>query len=333
MSCDDRRSRGLFLRACAALSICALPLAAQPPGIRVTAQEASKLTGDDASTSNQCTTPLQGDVCMIFSFNGGSFSPGSHAREVAVTDAIIQQQTGYGNCVIRDLNAAVNIFHPSVGKLGVSIARSGEARNLYDPDLNGCGNTLNTRFDDEAAGTPDDCPPQPILRGEQALSALDGTRVDATWRLGVDNSTADNGTIQSWGFAADVDCQTTPDPPPPSECVPSPTTLCLNDNRFEVTASWRTNQNQSGQAFGVRLTSQTGYFWFFDPSNVELVVKVLDACSDPFNRYWVFSSGLTNVEVTLLVTDTETHQSKMYINQLNQTYETITDTDAFDTCP
>jgi hypothetical protein len=328
-----RRSRRFALGACAALLSCALPGAAASAGIRVTAQRASKLAGDDATTSNQCDTPLQGDVCMIFSFDGGAIGPGANAREVAVTDAVIQQQTGYANCVIRDLNPAVNIFHPSVGKLDVAIARAGEARHLYGPAASGCGNTLNTRFDDDGAALANACPPQPILRGDQALSTLDGTRVDTTWRLDVDNSTADDGSIQSWGFAADLDCQTAPDPPPPSECVPSPTTLCLNDNRFEVTASWRTNQNQSGQGFGVRLTAETGYFWFFDPNNVEVVVKVLDACADPFHRFWVFSSGMTNVEVTLLVTDTETHDSKMYINELDHTYKAVTDTDAFDSCP
>jgi len=311
----------------------ALPLAAEPPDIRVSADQLSKLSGDDATTGNQCTTPLQGDVCMHFSFNGGPFGPGESAREVVVTDGFIQQQTGYSNCVIRDLNAAVNIYHPTVGKLSVALERSGSARSLYGPNSAGCGNILNSRFDDEDAQAPDACPPQPILRAVQPLSAFDGARVDAAWRLDVANSTLQDGSIQSWGFAADVDCQTVPDPPPPSECVPSPTTLCLNDNRFEVTASWRTNQNQSGQGVGVRLTSETGYFWFFHPDNVEVTVKVLDACADPFHRFWVFSSGGTNVEVTLLVTDTKTHQSKMYINPLNRVYVTNTDTDAFDSCP
>jgi hypothetical protein len=116
-------------------------------------------------------------------------------------------------------------------------------------------------------------------------------------------------------------------------CVAGPTTLCLNANRFEVTASWRTGQNLVGQGVGVQLTPETGYFWFFDPDNVEVVVKVHDACADPFHRFWVFSSGMTNVEVTLLVTDTETGQSKLYINPLNRTYQAIADTDAFDRCP
>ena len=30
---------------------------------------------------------------------------------------------------------------------------------------------------------------------------------------------------------------------------------------------------------GVPLTSDSGYFWFFDADNIELVVKVLDACT------------------------------------------------------
>ncbi len=320
--------------ACAPLLLWARPGLAEAPRFRVTADAASsQLTGDDATTSNQCNTPLQGDVCMVFTFAGGPLAPGHNTRAVAVTDEMIQQQTGYGNCTIRDVNPAVNVFHPAVGKLAVALARSGEGRSLYAADATGCGNTLNTRFDDESAMAPGGCPPQPIMRPSDALATFDDTRVDAAWRLDVENATAQEGTLQSWGLAADVDCQTAPEPPPPSECVPSPTTLCLGDNRFEVTASWRTNQNQVGQGVGVRLTAQTGYFWFFEPGNVEVMVKVIDACADPFHRFWVFTSGMTNVEVTLLVTDTATHQSKLYINPLNRTYQSITDTDSFASCP
>lgn len=58
------------------------------------------------------------------------------------------------------------------------------------------------------------------------------------------------------------------------------------------------------RATPVQLTGDTGYFWFFNASNVELVVKVLDACH--FGRFWVFAGGLTNVDVDLTVTDTAT---------------------------
>ena len=56
----------------------------------------------------------------------------------------------------------------------------------------------------------------------------------------------------------------------------------------------------------VRLGSDSGYFWFFDPTNPEIFVKVLDACVAPFERYWVFAAGLTDVETRLTVVDSAT---------------------------
>ncbi len=82
----------------------------------------------------------------------------------------------------------------------------------------------------------------------------------------------------------------------------------------------------------MRGADQTGYFWFFDEDNVELVVKVLDACADPPNRFWRFAAGLTNVEVTMTVTDTVTGQEKEYHNPLHQEFAPILDTNALATC-
>ena len=47
----------------------------------------------------------------------------------------------------------------------------------------------------------------------------------------------------------------------------------------------------SGTGTAVPLTSDTGYFWFFGSSNVEAVIKVLNACSLN-QRFWVFAGGL-----------------------------------------
>jgi hypothetical protein len=119
-----------------------------------------------------------------------------------------------------------------------------------------------------------------------------------------------------------------------ASCVPSPTTLCLNSGRFAVTASFRTANGQTGNATGVGLTTDSGYFWFFNPANIEVVVKVLNACTLNPPRYWVFAAGLTNVEVTLQVTDTRTGGSpQSYTNPLNTPFAPIQDTDAFATCP
>lgn len=77
-----------------------------------------------------------------------------------------------------------------------------------------------------------------------------------------------------------------------------------------------------------------GVFFFFDPDNIEMVVKVLDACNlEGFNSFWVFAGGLTNVEVELTVTDTQTGQIKTYSNPLNTPFQPIQDTQAFATCP
>ena len=89
----------------------------------------------------------------------------------------------------------------------------------------------------------------------------------------------------------------------------------------------------NGPAQAVEETADTGLFWFFDPDNIEMVVKVLDACDSGFESFWVFAGGLTDVEVTLDVTDTEHDQTARYVNPLGQPFVTITDTAAFATCP
>jgi hypothetical protein len=121
-------------------------------------------------------------------------------------------------------------------------------------------------------------------------------------------------------------------PEDPDGCVADATSLCLNDDRFHVTALWRTLDGSSGPASAEPLTADTGYFWFFSPTNVEVIVKVLNACSD-FNAYWVFAAGLTNVEVTLTVTDTETGEARTYTNPLGTAFLPVQDTSAFATCP
>ena len=116
-------------------------------------------------------------------------------------------------------------------------------------------------------------------------------------------------------------------------CIPDATSLCLNDGRFRLTASWRRANGEEGPGQGVQLTDDTGYFWFFNSANVEMVVKVLEACSQPTPRYWVFAGGLTNVEVELRVEDTDSGLSVTYRNPQRTPLEPIQDTDAFATCP
>jgi len=78
---------------------------------------------------------------------------------------------------------------------------------------------------------------------------------------------------------------------------------------------WKNQYSEGieGNGKAVPGTDQTGYFWFFDPANIELVVKVLDG--RPVNgKFWVFYGALSNVEYTLTVTDLETGAERVYRN-------------------
>lgn len=119
--------------------------------------------------------------------------------------------------------------------------------------------------------------------------------------------------------------------PPP--CQPGPTTHCLNNGRFRVEVDFTDFEDNEGLGQAILPSSDSGEFWFFEPNNTELIVKVLDACSTEFNAFWVFAAGLTNVEVTLEVTDTQEGLTMEYENPLGQPFEPILDTQAFSTCP
>jgi hypothetical protein len=117
----------------------------------------------------------------------------------------------------------------------------------------------------------------------------------------------------------------------PGPCLADGDTLCLNGERFQVEATWET-ATASGKAQVVKLTDETGYLWFFSPSNVEAIVKVLAAC--PLNqRFWVFAGGLTDVRTVIAVIDSQTGAVRQYINPQGTPFQPIQDTDAFANCP
>lgn len=114
-------------------------------------------------------------------------------------------------------------------------------------------------------------------------------------------------------------------------CEPAAGQLCLGDGeRFAVEVFWAT-ADDSGAGTPVPLNDDSGSFWFFNENNTELTVKVLDGCT-AFDRYWVFAAGLTNVEVTVRVTDTASGAVRNYFSPAGQRFEPIQDTQAFATC-
>ena len=112
-------------------------------------------------------------------------------------------------------------------------------------------------------------------------------------------------------------------------CQASADALCLNGNRFAVAVAWQVPADgRSGAGKAVPLTGDTGMFWFFDPANIELVVKVLDGTTLNGN-YWVFYAGLSNVAYTITITDLRTGQVRKYENP-SGTIASAADTSAFE---
>ena len=98
-----------------------------------------------------------------------------------------------------------------------------------------------------------------------------------------------------------------------ADCAASDTTLCLNASRFTASVSWKDANGRTGEGHAIAITADTGYFWFFTSSNIELVVKVLDGRLVNGHR-WVFYGALTDVEYTITVIDRLSGESKSYHN-------------------
>jgi ELWxxDGT repeat protein len=100
-------------------------------------------------------------------------------------------------------------------------------------------------------------------------------------------------------------------------CQPSDTALCLQGGRFRIEARWRDFQGNNGTGRAIPLTGDTGTFWFFSPSNVEVLLKVLDG-RGLNDHFWVFYGALSSVEYSLTVTDTQTGLARRYSNPAGQ---------------
>ena len=93
--------------------------------------------------------------------------------------------------------------------------------------------------------------------------------------------------------------------------------LCLRDGRFEVRAHWSKPDDDAGYGAGaavpVDISDESGLFWFFEPENIELVVKVLDGRTIN-GSYWVFFGALSDVEYWITVRDAAGGERQTYHN-------------------
>ncbi|HEY0512169.1 MAG TPA: hypothetical protein VGH73_09710 [Thermoanaerobaculia bacterium] len=100
-------------------------------------------------------------------------------------------------------------------------------------------------------------------------------------------------------------------------CALDPGQLCLH-GRFRVAVGFTDPRSgRPGTALALPLTSDTGGFWFFDPGNAELIVKVLDGRAAN-GHFWVYAGALSDVDYTITVTDTATGKARSYHNERHQ---------------
>jgi hypothetical protein len=94
-----------------------------------------------------------------------------------------------------------------------------------------------------------------------------------------------------------------------SACRQTATNLCLLGNRFAVSVTWANPANNTGgNALGKLFSNEVGTFVFTDPTDVELMTKLIQF-SDRIAFYW---GALTDFPYTITVTDTTTGKSKTY---------------------
>jgi hypothetical protein len=116
------------------------------------------------------------------------------------------------------------------------------------------------------------------------------------------------------------------------DCESASDRLCLQSRRFGVEVDWQTTDGATGRAKAVPFVGDSGLLWFFDPANLEVLVKVLDGCGLN-GHYWVFAAATTNVAYRITVTDSASGAVGQWLNPQGEAAAAITDTTAFATCP
>jgi hypothetical protein len=115
-------------------------------------------------------------------------------------------------------------------------------------------------------------------------------------------------------------------------CRDTAASFCAKNGRYLLTVDWKDPQGVRGKAKKVATGSEdSGLFYFFDPNNWELLVKVLDGCGIN-QRFWLLAAGTTDVEYLMKVEDRFTGQIRHYANAGGQAAPAVVDTDAFSGC-
>lgn len=161
----------------------------------------------------------------------------------------------------------------------------------------------------------------PLLSGSPAIDLVPGEACADSTELGYDIVGQARPTDGDYDgvFGCDAGAYERP---------PDPPLVDLAGERFRVRVQWRNFEGGTGPGRLVAATPDSADFWFFSDDNIEITIKVLDACSFS-GHYWVFFAAATNVGYTVTVEDLETSRVKTYENPLGTLSPAVGDTEAF----
>jgi hypothetical protein len=307
----------------------------EPPGGWATGTQAvAKLTSSDGSVDDGLgfTTSISGDgSTVVAGANGATIS--GHLDQGALY-VFVKPAAGWASAtqtakLIESDGAAHDEF-------GDPSAVSGDGSTI----VGGAGNATISGHADQGAAYVFVRPAAGWANGTEAakLTAADGAPGDELGTVAVsgDGSTVFVGAVSA--AVAGNSMQGAAYVFTAGGCSAGATTLCINDQpsdrRWQVTASYSTAEGGgsagSGQAIPLATlgVSEGGLFWFFDSTNPEMLLKVINGCSVNQN-FWVFSSATTNVGFTVTVKDTKENRSKVYSNKDGTAAPPVQDTSAF----
>ncbi|MYB20794.1 MAG: PKD domain-containing protein, partial [Holophagales bacterium] len=116
---------------------------------------------------------------------------------------------------------------------------------------------------------------------------------------------------------------------PAGTCQADGETICLQDSRYQVRATWRSPE---GEVLPARVahagTNDSGLLWFHDAENWEVLVKVLDGCALN-GADWVFAASATDLGFDLEITDTVSGAVRRYAMSAGSPAPALTDAAAF----
>jgi PKD repeat protein len=171
----------------------------------------------------------------------------------------------------------------------------------------------------------------------QLTDTSTGSPTSWSWTFGDDGASSSRNPAHTWGAAGSYTVTLTASnasgsstasrtvnvsSAAPAACTADVNTLCLVQNRFAVQVAFKDYAGSVGEGRAQVFSADSGYFWFFDQGNIEVVAKMVNSCSYG-SGFSVYASGLTDVETTLKVTDTKYGTSREFKKPLGQRFTTI----------